>query len=295
MYISEVYGRGGIYAKVVEASEANSVKLWTIETRAPKFIDAEFSKHRMLSSNSSSSRAMPFVDQEKYLPFDLRAKQSGMQGYEYVPYDIGENFKTLVSDIGTMIFEDLSEYESHIHKQHLNRYLEPWAFQKKVVTGTEWDNFFKLRLAKDAQPEVQELARCIKEAMSKVNYIRHLLPGQWHLPYIQNGEIFPVEKADASSFEAVKKCSVARCARVSFMNHDSTNPSVKKDLKLFDFLLKSKHLTPFEHQLTPMRGLDYPDSSDPNKWEPGVSHLDKHYQLWSGNMKGWIQYRKLIE
>ena len=81
-YLSEVYGKGGIYAKVVAASIANDIPIYTLETKAPKFIDAEFEKHRMLSSNSSSSRAIPFKNlDEVYFPFDVRENQKGMQGY----------------------------------------------------------------------------------------------------------------------------------------------------------------------------------------------------------------------
>ena len=44
------------------------------------------------------------------------------------------------------------------HKQTVNRLLEPFSHINVVVTATEWDNFFGLRLHKDAQPEMRELA-----------------------------------------------------------------------------------------------------------------------------------------
>jgi hypothetical protein len=34
--------------------------------------------------------------------------------------------------------------------------------------------------------------------------------------------------------------------------------------------------------------------TNPKTWEPGITHMDKDFNLWSGNFKGWIQYRKLI-
>lgn len=40
-----------------------------------------------------------------------------------------------------------------LHKQIANRLLEPFMWAEVVVTATEWDNFFKLRLAHDSQPE----------------------------------------------------------------------------------------------------------------------------------------------
>ena len=54
-----------------------------------------------------------------------------------------------------------------IHKQHINRILEPFQYINVIVTATDWDNFLNLRLASDAQPEMQDLARAIKGEMDK--------------------------------------------------------------------------------------------------------------------------------
>jgi hypothetical protein len=29
-------------------------------------------------------------------------------------------------------------------------------------------------------------------------------------------------------------------------------------------------------------------------WEPGITHIDRNEAFWSGNLKGWVQHRKLI-
>lgn len=308
MYLSEVYGRGGIYAKVVAASIANGIPIYTIETKAPKFIDAEFEKHRMLSTNSSSSRAIPtktllkIVKKSPWVPFDWRKNRAGMQGYEIhaeevsgpytvgTPEEIWEEFAAGDAYNYAKAFSDAG-----YHKQTVNRLLEPFLFQLKVATATEWDNFFNLRLAPDAQPEIQELARCMKEAMEAVEPVE-LKPGEWHLPYGNTVE-YNISVEDAI------KCSVARCARVSYMNHDNTYPDADKDLALYYMLLESKHLTPFEHQATPMPqpkkldGHGYPLRE--NVWGDwrsysGITHEDKNRNLWSGNFRGWIQYRQLV-
>ena len=294
MYLSEVYGKGGIYAKVVAASIANDIPIYTLETNAPKFIDAEFEKHRMLSSNSSSSRAIPFKQTFKngyYLPFDVRMSQPGMQGVERLDAEYANNFRENMEELFEYVFNELDDW-SIVHKQHRNRYLEPWMFQKKVITGTEWSNFFELRLAEDAQPEIQELARCMKEAMDIVDP-KELAPGGWHLPYVLVSDSYP----DKSGIESILtkedaiKCSVARCARVSYMNHDNTETTVEKDLALYDMLLKSKHLTPMEHQASPMEGVYSELDVD---WEMGATHQDRLNRLWSGNFLGWVQYRQLV-
>ena len=41
--------------------------------------------------------------------------------------------------------------------------------------------------------------------------------------------------------------SSARCARVSYLNHDGTNPVVDKDLALARMLRDANHASPFEH------------------------------------------------
>jgi hypothetical protein len=32
----------------------------------------------------------------------------------------------------------------------------------------------------------------------------------------------------------------------------------------------------------------------PSEWEDGVTHMDRSSQFWSGQFKGYIQYRQLI-
>ena len=38
-----------------------------------------------------------------------------------------------------------------LHKQIPNRLIEPFQMMKTVITGTDWDNFFNLRLHPDSQ------------------------------------------------------------------------------------------------------------------------------------------------
>jgi hypothetical protein len=59
-------------------------------------------------------------------------------------------------------------------------------------------------------------------------------------------------------------------------------------MDIYKRLVESKppHLSPVEHQATPM--VQYNLDSD------GVTHMDKYKNLWSGNLKGWTQYRQLL-
>ena len=159
-----------------------------------------------------------------------------------------------------------------LHKQIGNRILEPWQYINVIVTSTEWDNFFNLRMHKDAQPEIKELATAIFNEM-KASKPTQLAHGQWHLPYVNVVEgISEDEYYDIIS--DLLKASTARCARVSFSNHDGTDPDIQKDIALHDRLVGSVpiHASPAEHQATPAN----PD-------------------YWYRNFRGWVQYRDRIE
>lgn len=188
-----------------------------------------------------------------------------------------------------------------LHKQIVNRVLEPFQWIKVIVTATEWDNFFKLRLHKDAQPEIQELARCMRKAMwDSTPTLLH--PGEWHLPYVKNEGTLSMScyanKQDLLT--DMIKCSVARCARVSYLNHDKTSPDIGKDIALADMLLEAGHMSPFEHQATPMSWDSEGYVTDGvirvwqggGGWDKGTTHMDISGNLWSGNFKSWIQNRQ---
>jgi thymidylate synthase ThyX len=302
-YLYESYGKGGIYAKLVAASvpSRGDIPIYTIETKAPKFIDGQCEKHRMESKNSSSSRAIKtrnLIDQvltDPFVPWDWRKNQKGMQGYEQVddPEWCKEKWLFAKDEVCyraeqlANLVEGKSYSGGEVHKQTVNRLLEPWAWQHKVWTATEWDNFFDLRLADDAQPEIQELARCMKECIDNADPVK-LQPGEWHLPYA----------LPDLSLEKALRSSVAGCARVSYGRAGGKEErTYKDDEELYDRLLKSRHLTPFEHQATPMNSFidQCKNTASPPTWETGISHMDKLYRLWSGNFRYWIQYRKVLK
>lgn len=80
----------------------------------------------------------------------------------------------------------------------------------------------------------------------------------------------------------LKHLSVARVARVSYKNFDGT-VDIEKDLALYDQLLSSRHMSPFEHQATPDVYLGHDAGHD--QW----AQSDQH-----GNFTGWRQHRKML-
>lgn len=118
-----------------------------------------------------------------------------------------------------------------------------------VCSATEWENFFKLRLHPDAQPEFQELARCIRFAMDE-SVPQVLEWGMWHQPYLE-----PVDWAITASLGRDERSdllpdtvfmSVARCAAVSYVRQGEKRDP-RKDIDLSIRLRDSGHWSPFEH------------------------------------------------
>ena len=106
------------------------------------------------------------------------------------------------------------------------------------------------------------------------------------------------------SVDEAIKISCARCAAVSYRNEGY---GLEKSIEVYDRLVgdERKHASAFEHCATPMREWgyykgEYTDYQQNNAWVPftweeGITHVDRQGNLWSGNLKGWRQYRKLIK
>lgn len=257
-------------------------RLTTFALRYPRFIHAEFMTHRVFSRNASSSRAIPVkkvfktIQDDPAMPVHWGKNQKGMQADEEVDNFTAEICQSLWLEARDKVLDIASSLEGMgIHKQVVNRLLEPWSHISVVVTATEWDNFFMLRCHPDAQPEIRELA----EKMCALYYSHTPVRvdyGQWHLPFIKDKERLAPghygKDGRPKNEPLLIKASTARCARVSYLTHDNKDPVLDEDIGLHDKLLSSKHMSPFEHPATPMANLDF-----------------------SGNFRGWMQYRKMIK
>lgn len=265
-----------IEAKVIADSiNENGNRLTTMQLVYPRFIHSEYMTHRKFSRNASSSRAIPIakmieqVVNNPAMPIHWGKNQPGMQAHE----ELNDSAQRLAKDcwIGAAYKTACIAKEMHelgLHKQVVNRILEPFQYIHVVVSSTEWDNFFGLRDHPDAQPEIQELAKVKRIALNEsIPVLRK--EGEWHLPYITEEErsMYPIQY--------LRDMSSARCCRVSYLKHDNTAPNIQDDLLLCEKLKKSNpiHASPFEHVASP---------------------APRFKDLW-GNFDGWGQYRKMIE
>lgn len=262
-------------------------RLTTFLLTLPKFCVAEFNTHRTISRNSASSRAIPTkrimdaVTKNPVLPAFWGKNQAGMQanqelddtpsirvdeplGVEFrSPRDLAREQWLRARDLAVQSVESLTALG--LHKQIVNRIIEPWMHTTILATATDWENLFALRAHNDAQPEFRELAYKMLEV-----YNAHVPTpkeeGEWHIPF---GDQMP----DDLTHEQRLKVAVARAARLSYLTFEG-EMNVEKDYELHDRLLASGHLSPFEHV-----------ACVPPSWFSGPT----------GNFRGWIQYRKTIQ
>lgn len=293
--------KDNITARIIADSVSpEGIRMTTMEIEYPRFILAELNTHRMLSKNSASSRAIPVKAMHEQItaqpagPVYWGKNQAGMQAKE----EIAGNDLADAKFIWKRAMQDALHWASTLsnrvglHKQIANRVTEPWMTMKTVVSGTEWANFFWLRDHQDAQPEIAELAQKMRAAYNS-STPQPLEPGEWHVPYVNTsrspytGLICYYDNAgDELTAEQARIISASCCAQVSYRKNDDT---LEKAEKIFHQLIESEpaHASPVEHQATPMRR--------PHSFaDLGTTHIDRSDQAWSGNLRGWIQHRKLI-
>lgn len=214
-------------------------------------------------------RAVMGVFEQLLGPEKLRSLVSETQFMNVMTNGLGEHVSLVPSLIeyyknakGTPEADTLPD----IHKETVNRYIEPFMWHTVVVTATEWSNFYALRCHPDADPKIQEVAYMMRDAMEASTPVR-LEEGQWHTPFLNEEEKQLLEDGDQNWLDV----SVGRCARVSYLTHFGTRDP-DKDIELGRRLADSGHMSPYEHVATPAAAAD----------------------VRSGNFQGWIQLRKTL-
>ena len=231
---------------ILDSVSPVGARLTTMQLVYPRFIHSEFMTHRVFSRNAASSRAIPVakmieqVRSDPAMPCHWGKNQPGMQAREEVE-DIREAKR--LWEIAAWRAADVAESMNALglHKQVVNRILEPFQWMHTIVTATEWDNFFKLRLHPDADPNIFRLAWVMKEAMDISVSVKRTL----HAPYVN------MTLDGLMDMNDVAMVSAARCARVSYLNHDGSDPDPVKDFALAETLKDSGHASPFEHVAYP--------------------------------------------
>lgn len=278
-----------ITAKVIADSIYNGSRITTFSLSYNRFVHSELMTHGRFSRNAGSSRAIPvqkMIDRatkDTSYPVYWGKNQKGMQaGEELSPKDIdrARNLWKAAAEMNAKYAQELLDIG--VHKQITNRLIENFQNIETVVTATHWANWYALRNHKDAQPEIKELAAKMLKA-HRASTPRILKAGDWHLPFLtdaeRDSEVPFVDETGAKAELMLAKCktSAARCARVSYLNHEKVAPTFDEDMDLFSRLMDGdiKHASPTQHQ-----AMACPD--------PESNVLHGNYD------RNWVQFRKTI-
>lgn len=235
---------------VADSINSKGCRLTTFALTYHRFIHSELLTYRVFSRNSSSSRAIPVEKNIKHVqdlelyPLHWGKNQKGMQAYE----ELSDDYQIMAKKIWDNARGDMVNYarelvEIGVHKQVVNRLLEPFNTITTLVTATDYSNFFAQRCHPAAQPEIRVLAEAMESAYNDSLPEEYNKYG-WHLPFISETE----KMYYINDFATLIKLSVGRCCRVSYLQHDGTRDP-QKDIGLHDYLASAEppHMSPFEH------------------------------------------------
>lgn len=215
-----------------------------------------------------------------------------------------------------------------VTKQLCNRLLEPFMYHTVICTATEWENFFALRCPQyqfsenpkhvyrswkdlqnshnnivddsllnrlqtnkgQAEIHMMALAEAMWDAYNE-SIPKELKAGEWYIPFgddIDAGEMIGISDYE-SIIEQKIKIATARCARISYtvVGEECKEPNYENDIKLHDRLADSGHWSPFEHCAKTMSQAEREMNRVVIQKQNDSDNLG-----WSGNFKGFIQYRK---
>lgn len=313
----------GLYAARVLADSISSagVRIVTLEATFPRPYLAEVNTHRVFSRNSASSRAIPTeklierVRSNPYIPetFNRRVKGMGVGvGLDALEQDEARQAWLRAAYVACDTAEELVALD--VDKSRANRLLEPFMWHTAIITSTEWSNFFALRCPRGedvdiefpAQPEFQQIAILMRRAI-RGSEPQQLEDDQWHLPMATMQELKDLCEFRNDPYKAPEQvqqecrtlaliCS-RRLARVSFDKHTDTEPADVSITKAGE-LAQSGHFSPMEHIARPISARDLGDDKVMElihaplsaMWYGKVETKD----CWSGNLHGWLQFRKLF-
>lgn len=286
-------------------------RITTFELEYHRYIHSELMTHRQFSRNAASSRAIPIdkmieqVQTNPAMPIHWGANQSGMQAQ----FELSHFNQTLAKHTWLEARDEAVKFAKQLqalglHKQIVNRVLEPFQMMKTLVTATNFDNFFNLRCHKDAQPEIKMLADLMYQAMQE-STPEVLKAGEWHTPYVNHtrgedgslwyfttGERYDINDGvwvNTTEYLDQDQAIKISCSCADQVSYRKNNTSFEKALAIYDKLVNSEpvHASAFEHCATPIDIDSFKDD--------GITHwLSNGNVPCSGNFTNWVQYRQLI-
>lgn len=247
-------------------------RIVSAEITIPRMVLCDLNTHRIISKNGPSSRAVPLartiaaVESDPYIPEVFYRNTPGMEGKEPLTgaeHDAARDNWLRGLDAALQCARWYQEHNAH--KQHGNRLLEPYSWQKTILTATEWSNFYALRCHPAADIGLRRAIEMLRAA--HVASTPTLVPfGGWHRILVPD-----IEQLNATfGVDEINLISVGRAARVSYLTHHGVRDPAA-DLAAAGQRRAEGHMSPFEHVA---QAVDTDDMI--------------------GNLKGWKQLRKFI-
>ena len=232
-------------------------RITSFEVTFPRIVLAEVNTHCMLARNSASSRAIPVakriaaVETDMFVPEAFGRNQKGMQPGEALTDKDAEDARFHWEEAAGECLRRADRLAAiGVHKQYANRLLEPFSWHTAVITATDLDNFFHLRVNPLAQGEFVKAAQLMQAGRDN-SEPRVLNYGEWHVPYVDGSEVIELQDKGID----FAKVSVARCARVSYLTQNGVRDPAE-DLALYERLESSGHMSPLEHVARSMTGFE---------------------------------------
>lgn len=235
-----------VSAKIIADSiNRDEDRLTTFELTYSRFVHSEVLTHRAFVRNAQSTRAIPTqkridrVRDDPVMPILWLKNQKGMVARDEPIDNIEEAVRAWREGAAHAALTAQKLTDLGLHKQWAGRGLEPYDTITVIVSATSFENFFALRCAEDAQPEIQ----CLAWRMAEQYYEKSVpVERSVHLPYVTEEEM-----QMGFTLRDLMYVSAGRCARVSYLSHDGRKKSLTEETDFAIGLSRAGHWTPLEH------------------------------------------------
>lgn len=211
-----------------------------------------------------------------------------------------------VNSKGRQYFRSKKDFINYVG----DNYEVPGTKQEKIDLYFRYNLLTELDWLKCNQGQAEIHMMALAEAMWDAyneSIPKQLQPGEWHIPFGDNINIQNLTGFNIDKFieESKIKIATARCARISYtvVGEEGKPDNYENDIKLHDRLLSSGHMSPFEHCAQCMDEHTYYKSVNGQftnyskcdiKMISSLCNSEANIFGWSGNFRGWLQYRKMI-
>jgi len=261
----------------------DTTRITTMVAKFYRGVLAEVNTHRLFSRNSASSRAKSIkvviseVMENPYIPLftenrkgmsgdllDLDQQRIAAEGQLLMrdaavaqalglllneavdPRTIRDTWRELVDRYYQQVYLGKGEPipgALNIHKQNVNRWLEPFMWHEAVITSTHWKNFVELRDHDEADPAIHALGRLVADALEFSTPVERIV----HAPFGQRAAD-AINPLSTDAFDAAVQAAEITSGSAAQVSYRPVNSDSATDAgKLAKRLLAMNHMSPFEH------------------------------------------------